>query len=533
MRLGSSTVAAVVAATALAAAGPAAAQLPIFGGGEIHEEDGAPPGAIRYSNPVLPGDYPDPSVLRDGANYWAVTTSGGWSPPFTMLTSRDLVNWVVAGSVLRKRPSWASGDFWAPEIVKSGQGYLVYYSARRRHGNFCVGVASAPAPTSFFRDRGPIACPRLGAIDPLPVWDAAGKPFLVWKEDGNAHRRPTPIMAAPLAPGGLRVAGPKHELFRNDKPWEGRVVEGPAMTRHNGKLYMFYSARSCCGRGCNYVMGVARSPTLLGPWEKRDGPILSGGDSFRCPGHGTVVDGPDGSQYLLYHAYSEAGSTAVGRQVLLDRLVWGPDGWPAVAHNGVPTLRALSPLSVPQQPRPQPFTDDFQGRFLTAGWNWNSARPVMHVDGRAGGRLWLAPPRNRTEGAVGRQPGVQTWTAETDIGGRRGGASAGIAAFADPEHALGVEVRGSRAVAWRREGSATITLGALPVGSHRFESLRIVAEPGVQYSFAVRSGSGWARVAGPYPAPRWRGETRVVLRVAGGRRAHAAFERFSLGPLGS
>src|SRR5947208_861349 len=132
MRLGSSTVAALVAAAALAVAGPAAAQLPLLGGNGGDDEDGAPPAAIRYSNPVLPGDYPDPSVLRDGANYWAVTTSGGWSPPFTMLTSRDLVNWAVAGSVLHKAPAWARGDFWAPEIVKRGRGYLVYYSARAK-----------------------------------------------------------------------------------------------------------------------------------------------------------------------------------------------------------------------------------------------------------------------------------------------------------------------------------------------------------------------------------------------------------------
>jgi hypothetical protein len=39
-------------------------------------------------------------------------------------------------------------------------------------------------------------------------------------------------------------------------------------------------------------------------------------------------------------------------------------------------------------------------------------------------------------------------------------------------------------------------------------------------------------VAGPYPAPPWRGEARVVLRVAGKGGARTAFERFSLGPLG-
>src|SRR4051794_23527347 len=131
-------IAPLVLAAALALATPAGAQLPILGGGGGGGGGGdAPPPGPRYSNPVLPGDYPDPSVLHDGPDYWAVTTSGGWRPPFTMLASRDLVNWVVAGSVLRKAPKWTRGDFWAPEIVKRGRGYLVYYSARARHGR-CV-----------------------------------------------------------------------------------------------------------------------------------------------------------------------------------------------------------------------------------------------------------------------------------------------------------------------------------------------------------------------------------------------------------
>src|SRR3954453_7395682 len=141
-------IAPLVIAAVLAAAAPATAQLPILGGGGGGgngggDNGGGMPAGPRYSNPVLPGDYPGPSVLRDGSDYWAVTTSGGWRPPFTMLNSRDLVNWVVAGSVLRKPPAWARGDFWAPEIVKRGRGYLVYYSARSRRGRFCVGVASA------------------------------------------------------------------------------------------------------------------------------------------------------------------------------------------------------------------------------------------------------------------------------------------------------------------------------------------------------------------------------------------------------
>ena len=72
----------------------------------------------RYANPVLRGDYPDPSVIRVGELYYATATSSEWAPHFPLLVSRDLVNWEVAGSVFEETPEWASGSFWAPEICE-------------------------------------------------------------------------------------------------------------------------------------------------------------------------------------------------------------------------------------------------------------------------------------------------------------------------------------------------------------------------------------------------------------------------------
>jgi xylan 1,4-beta-xylosidase len=524
-----------LAAGALGAAGPARGELPLLGD-QGATGQGDQPGASRYTNPVLPGDYPDPSVMRDGEDYWAVVTSGGWRPPFTMLHSRDLVNWQVAGSVLRNRPPWTAGrTFWAPEIQKQGGRFLVYYAARALRGNFCVAVASASSPLGFFRDHGPLVCPRLGGIDPQAVVDEGGRPYLVWKVDGNNRHRSTPIVAAPLSADGLRLTGPARELFHNDQPWEGRVVEGPTMVRHEGKLYMLYSARKCCGKRCDYVLGVARSPTLLGRWEKHPGPILEGNSRFRCPGHGTVVDLPNGQEYLVYHAYTGEGSLDVGRQLLLDRIDWGADGWPTVNGGRGPSAAGLSPDGIPQLRRPEPFADGFTGRFLTAGWQWDVARPAMQIDRRLGGRLWLGPVRRGRgppPGVVGRQPGEAGFVAETVVGGRKGGGLPGIAAYADATHAVGIELSGSRAVVWRTRRGRAVEVASRSIGDARFVPLRIRASAGSAFAFEVGTPGGWAGVgAGRYTAPRWRGRTRVVLRVAGARRARAAFESFSLGPV--
>ncbi|MDQ3745705.1 MAG: family 43 glycosylhydrolase, partial [Acidobacteriota bacterium] len=69
-----------------------------------------------YSNPVEAGDFPDPSVTRTGQDFYASATTSEWGPEFPILHSRDLVNWEIVGAVFQRRPVWATGSFWAPEI---------------------------------------------------------------------------------------------------------------------------------------------------------------------------------------------------------------------------------------------------------------------------------------------------------------------------------------------------------------------------------------------------------------------------------
>ena len=70
-----------------------------------------------YSNPVIPGDHPDPSIVRVGRDYWATSTTSQWAPVFPLLHSRDLVNWTLEGSVFEEAPPWSAGSYWAPEIA--------------------------------------------------------------------------------------------------------------------------------------------------------------------------------------------------------------------------------------------------------------------------------------------------------------------------------------------------------------------------------------------------------------------------------
>src|SRR5712664_2584573 len=101
----------VLIALVIACALPAAAraQLPAFG------------------NPVIAGDHPDPTIMRDGGAFYASATSASWAPIFPIFRSPDLVNWTQVGAVLPGAPRWATGSFWAPELVRWGRRVFAFY----------------------------------------------------------------------------------------------------------------------------------------------------------------------------------------------------------------------------------------------------------------------------------------------------------------------------------------------------------------------------------------------------------------------
>ena len=335
--------------------------------------------AAPVNNPVLPGDHPDPTVRRIGDAFWMTSTSGGWAPVFSLYRSTDLRHWSAAGAVFPNPPSWARGDFWAPELYSNDRGVFVFYAARKKAGPLCVAVATAPQPEGPYTDHGPLICQPDGSIDPAVALDEHNHPFLLWKEDGNSINKPTILWAQRLSRDLLHLKSKPVELMRNDPAtWEANVIEGPYVLRHDGHFFLFYAGSSCCGSGCHYAEGVARADHLLGPWTRDpDNPIIRPNGAWRCPGHGTAVTAPDGRDFLLYHAYPVASTIFVGRQSVLDSIEWKPDGWPTVNSGAGPSGDTEAAL-------PPPYDEDFHSAPLDPEWKWPVGHPTTFrvTDGR-------------------------------------------------------------------------------------------------------------------------------------------------------
>ena len=496
----------------------------------------------NYSNPVLAGDYPDPSIIRVGKDYWAAATSSEWSPQFPILHSRDLVNWEIFGSVFAKRPVWAVANFWAPEISEYRGRYYVYYVGRRKDGPLSVAVATADRPEGPYTDRGLLVSQDAGSIDPVPVADEKAGRYLIWKEDGNSRKLPTVIWAQPLSEDGTRVAGEMKELIRNDAPWEGTVVEGPFVLRRGDWYYLFYSGSGCCGRGCDYALGVARSHALPGPWEKNPlNPILTGNERWKCPGHGSIVTDERGRYFLLYHGYDARTFVYTGREMLLDEVRFGDDGWPTINDGKGPSSSAPSPFGMTQRKAEYSFFDDFTGEHLGPGWQWpHGNEPSIRLDAANGGQLVLAPASEHAGDPIGAVVARSTTSGDyeattvIDTRGLKLGAFAGLSAFGDPANALGVAIGEGRAVVWQREKNQHKTVAEMNDVIWPSVYLRLTARGGNRFQFAVSSdGRNWKTVGEPAEGgylPPWDRSVRVALTVGGVVGAAGRFNSFRMEP---
>ena len=276
-------------------------------------------------NPVLARDFPDPFVLQVGDTYYAYATNGNGKQVQTA-TSKDLAHWTPGPDALpHVAKKWAyNGATWAPEVMKIGDRYVLYYTTSSR-----IGRAVSKTPLGPFVDD--TAKPFIdqlqlgGAIDPSPFRDSDGMLYLYWKNDGNAVGQETDIWVQKLSPDGLSLVGsPTKTGEKNDTVWESKVVEGPVMWKHDGRYYLFYSGNDYSSDA--YAVGYATCKGPLGPCvDAPENPILTSKCRAHGPGHNGLIE-VDGQTWIVYHSWNRAHTE---RQLWISKLDW-KNGKPVV-----------------------------------------------------------------------------------------------------------------------------------------------------------------------------------------------------------
>ncbi|MFM1885456.1 MAG: hypothetical protein RL026_613 [Pseudomonadota bacterium] len=335
----------------------------------------------RFLNPVLAGDRPDPAILKDGADYYLTFSSFDAYPGLTIWHSRDLVNWQPRKPALHRN----IGSVWAVSLEKHAGRYFLYIPVKASPNDIFVTWAE--------HIDGPWSEPQaLGLphhIDPCHAVAEDGSRWL-FLSGGDRVR---------LTDDGLALAGPVEHVYdpwRYPDDWdvESFSPEGPKIHRYRDWYYMLTAVGGTAGPPTGHMVIAARSRSLHGPWEQHPGnPLVrtqSAREAWWSRGHASLVEGPDGSWWALYHGY-EAGYWTLGRQCLLDSVEWTRDGW--FRMTGGDLSRPLrKPRGGEALPHGQALSDDFS-RPLALGMKWTFFRPGPHETQRiqvADGVLQLA-----------------------------------------------------------------------------------------------------------------------------------------------
>jgi beta-xylosidase len=472
---------------------------------------------------VLPGDFPDPSVVKIGDTYWASATTSNWFPAYPLLKSKDLINWEQKGYIFNQLPAWADYYFWAPEITYENGKVYVYYSAHKRGGNLCVGVASADRPEGPYKDHGPLVCQEVGSIDAFPMRDENGKLFMIWKEDANSVGKPTPIWAQEMNEERTALLGEKKELFRNDLPWEKNLVEGVSMIKQGEYYYAFYAAAGCCGSGCTYESGIARSKKLLGPWEKYSkNPVLANTQNWICPGHGTPTE-KDGRRYFLYHGYDKETSAFTGRQGLLNEFTFTADGWIEMVK-GTGQNRSVTVV-------PSSVTDNFKGGSLDQKWQWSVFQnPEYKLKSQ---NLALSANGSSSGAYLGQKIYWGDYTATTAVLKRDTNAKTGLAALGDDDNTLSVLWDGDKLQVLQLKAKTETVLAEKSVPAKKKLYLQMRVKGGKDYTFLYSTNGKDFQALNDTPLsggylPPWDRAVRAGLVSKGSAGQQSIFDWFRM-----
>jgi arabinan endo-1,5-alpha-L-arabinosidase len=300
------------------------------------------PGVISV---VLDRDFPDPTVIRVGAKYYAYATqasSNGRMINIQVASSTDHVHWTYEGDALPQKPAWASNtqNFWAPDVFFDAKlnKFVMFFSADPNEltGKW-MGVAYADNPLGPFIDKGTplMKGSDFHCIDPKGFVDPkTGKHLLYWGSDFQPLRvREMKDDWSDFKDGSEATA----VVFPGKDKTYSNLIEGSWLDYQDGTYYLYYSGDNCCGDNANYAVMIAKASDPFGPFVRLgesdhtlNSTILVKDTAYTAPGHNSIFDDGNGNKFIAYHAI-EILHKEKGRVMCISPIQY-KNGWPVVTR---------------------------------------------------------------------------------------------------------------------------------------------------------------------------------------------------------
>lgn len=317
-----------------------------------------------YTNPVVPGFYPDPSVCRVGDDYYLVTSTFEYFPGVPVFHSKDLIHWTQIGHCLTRKSQLpldncaASGGIYAPTIRYNKGVFYMTTTNVSGGGNFYVTATDPAGPWSE-----PVYV-KQGGIDPTLFFDE-DKTYFLSTADG--------ITMSEIDINTGKMVGASRVLWRGTG---GRYPEGPHLYKKDGYYYLLIAEG---GTEYGHKVTIARSRNIWGPYEGNPAnPILTHinenaqNNQIQGVGHADLIQGHDGSWWMIHLGFRiQSGLHHVlGRETFLAPVRWDENAWPVVNGNGTNnlTMKCQTLLQVAASLAPQRL--DFTEKTLPMEWTY-------------------------------------------------------------------------------------------------------------------------------------------------------------------
>jgi xylan 1,4-beta-xylosidase len=345
----------------------------------------------QFTNPILAGFYPDPSICSVNGNYYLVNSTFAYFPGIPVFHSKDLVNWKLIGHVLDRPEQLQLSGFgvsrglFAPAISHNMGIYYVVCTLVDGGGNFVVTANKAQGPWS-----NPVWIPQINGIDPSLFFDDDGKSYIVYnsippdnKPLYDGHRT---IRIYEFDLENLKVSGEEILLVNGGTDIRKKPVwiEAPHIYKINDYYYLMCAEG---GTAEQHSEVIFRSKSIDGPYipyEKN--PILTQRhldpkrkNAITCTGHADLIQTTAGDWWAVFlgcrpYAPFEEGFYNTGRETFLAPVGW-ENGWPVINPDyeevqffyPYPLPRAADSIEIPYSGN---FTikDDFNAEILDANW---------------------------------------------------------------------------------------------------------------------------------------------------------------------
>lgn len=301
----------------------------------------------EFTNPILAGFYPDPSICRVGSDYYLANSTFSYFPGITIFQSKDLVNWKLIGYVLDRTEQLnldglgVSRGIFAPAIRYHKGIFYVTCTLVDRGGNFVATAKSPEGPWS-----NPVWIPQINGIDPSLFFDENGKAYVIYNsvppDDKPLYDGHRTLRMYEFDTESLKVIGSKKILVNGGTDISKKPVwiEGPHIFQ-NGGYYFLLAAEG--GTAEQHSEVVFRSKNVDGhyiPYEYN--PILTQRNlnsnrefPITCTGHADFVQTEKGDWWAVflgcrpYRPYDD-GYVNTGRETFLAPVKW-KDGWPIIS----------------------------------------------------------------------------------------------------------------------------------------------------------------------------------------------------------